>query len=462
MKNKNLYSVLLLMLNIAAYGQNPVQKRLDSIMQLAHTRGIFNGNVLVAQNGRIVYERSFGYADGSKTKLLTSAYKFDIGSVSKEFNGAAILLLKQRGELSLDDPISKFLTDLPEWSAKVKIRHLLTYTSGIPTYDPISSEGDSVILANLKQLKSLKFEPGTAYLYNHYNVYLQMRIVEKVSGQSYAGFLNSNIFKPCGMNGAVVDLPVSSPDIAKAFDQDFHPTPYFQTVSGWVRLTAKDLYLWSECLHQNKILNKSSFAELAAGFPNGESSIGTTGFSGDTLSWHRHQGSNSNYEALLYSDLKQGLTVVMMTNNQQMKVDGIKNALFAALSKEPATVPKKSFYLEIREKTLANVDQGLKYYQELKANQQDTYDFSFEIGDLISTGKYLLRRNKFDDAIKVFQTAVALKAKPADIAYSYELMGECYLKKGDKTNAQINYRQALTLNPNNKNAAGMLQQIDKS
>src|SRR5436305_1511209 len=92
------------------------QKRLDSIMQLAHARGIFNGNVLIAQNGKVIYERSLGYVDGSKTKPLTSAYKFDIGSVSKEFNGAAILLLKQRGLLSLDDPISKFLPGLPEWS----------------------------------------------------------------------------------------------------------------------------------------------------------------------------------------------------------------------------------------------------------------------------------------------------------------------------------------------------------
>lgn len=459
---KSFFVICLMLITCSLCAQTIVQqKRLDSVMQLAHARGIFNGNVLVALRGKVIYEQSLGYADGSKTKPLTSAYKFDIGSVSKEFNGAAILLLKQRGQLSLDDPISKFLPELPEWAAKVKVRHLITYTSGIPTFAATPFEGDSLILANLKQVKALSFEPGTAYIYNHYNVYLQMRIIEKVSGQLYADFLRKNMFKPCGMKGAAIDLPVSSPDMAKAFDQDFHNSPYFQGMSGWVRLTVKDLYQWSECLHGYKILNKASFAELAANFPNGESSIGTVGFAGDTLTWHRHQGSNSNYEALLYSDLQNGLTVVMMTNNQQMKVDGIKNALFAALSGKPVTVPKKSFYLEIREKTLADVGQGLEYYGDLKANHQDSYDFSFEIGDLISTGKYLLRRNKFDDAIKVFQTAVALKAKPADIAYGYELIGESYLKKGEKVNAKANYQQALTLDPNNKNAAGMLQQIGK-
>nr|WP_246001863.1 tetratricopeptide repeat protein [Mucilaginibacter gracilis] len=143
-----------------------------------------------------------------------------------------------------------------------------------------------------------------------------------------------------------------------------------------------------------------------------------------------------------------------------MKVDGVKNALFAALSGESVNIPKKSFYLEIREKTLADVGQGLDYYRDLKAHHQDSYDFSFEIGDLISTGKYLLRRNKFDDAIKVFQTAVALQAKPSDTAYGYELIGEAYLKKGDKASARLNYQQAVNTDLNNKNAKAMLNTLD--
>jgi CubicO group peptidase (beta-lactamase class C family) len=449
------------LLSLFSYAQNSTLKRLDSIMQLAHSRGIFNGNILVVQKGKIIYENSLGFADGSKTKMLTPDYKFDIGSVSKEFNGAAIMLLQQRGQLSLDDPISKYLPDLPPWAAKVKVRHLITYTSGIPVFAPLAAEGDSLIWANLKSLTALQFEPGTAYIYNHYNVYLQMRIVEKVSGKTYKDFTTQSLFKPIGMKGAVVDLSPSDPTMAKAFDQDFHNSQYFQTMTGWVRLTVKDLYQWSVALNQNKLLTKASFTQLAYNFPNGESSIGTVGFSNDTLAWHRHQGSNSNYEALLYSDLKRDLTVVMMTNNQQMKVDGIKNAIFAALANQPVSVPKKSVYLEIRDKVLADVDKGLAYYQDLKANYQDSYDFTFEIGDLISTGKYILRRNKFDDAIKVFQTAVALKAKPADVAYGYELIGEAYLKKQDKVNAQLNYKQAVNIDPNNKNAAGILQQLSK-
>ncbi|WP_175269209.1 serine hydrolase domain-containing protein [Mucilaginibacter humi] len=261
-------------------------------MQLANSRGIFNGNILVAQKGKIIYENSPGYADGSKNKMLTPAFKFDIGSVSKEFNGAAIMLLQQRGQLSLDDPINKYLPDLPPWAAKVKIRHLLTYTSGIPIFAPLATEGDSLINANLHSLKALQFEPGTAYIYNHYNVYLQMRIVEKVSGKTYKEYITQNIFKPLGMDGAVVDLSPDDPQMAMAFDQNFKNSPYIQNMTGWVRLTARDLYKWSVALNQNKLLNKASFTQLAYNFPNGESSIGTVGFSND-MAWHRHRGQTA-------------------------------------------------------------------------------------------------------------------------------------------------------------------------
>jgi CubicO group peptidase (beta-lactamase class C family) len=416
--------------------------------------------VLVAKAGEIIYQASFGYADGTKKKL-TPENKFDIGSVSKEFNGVAIQLLVQRGQVSLDDPLSKFFSQLPQWAQRVKIRHLITYTSGIPNFTPTSSEGDSLIMANLVSLKELSFEPGTNYIYNHYNVFLQMRVIEKVSAMRYADFIAQNLFKPAKMNGAIADLPIADSKMAKAFDQNFVETPYLQSMTGWVRLTAKDLFLWSEALHNFRILDKANLKLLATNFPGGESSLGTVRYNAGTLLWHRHQGSNSNYEALLYSDIKSKVTVVLMTNNQQMKVDGVKDAIFAVINNKAIIIPKKSFYLEIREKALANVEQGLAYYNELKANQKENYDFENEIADLITTGKYVQRRNKFADAIKIFQAALAAGGKPADLSYGYQLIGECYYKLADKTNARLNYQLAAKINPDNKIAANMLEQLDK-
>ncbi|WP_377021559.1 serine hydrolase [Mucilaginibacter angelicae] len=431
-------------------------------MQTAHERGIFNGNILVVQKGKVIYQRSWGYADGSRTKMLTPDMRFDIGSISKEFNGTGIMILKERGLLSLDDPISKFLPALPAWSAKVKIRNLINYTSGIPPVEGNAPEVDSVILSKLMSLKALSFEPGTAYIYNHYNVYLQMRIIEKLSGMPYADFIRKQILIPCGMTLSAIDYSLNAEDAAKAFDSEYKDTPYPPGMSGWVRLPVTDLYKWAECLDSYQVISKASVNELAANFPGGESSLGTSGLENGELVWHQHQGSNNNYEALYYSNLKDQVTIVMMTSNQQMKVYGIKFAILAALKGEPVIVPKKSLYLEMRAKILADPDRGLAFYRDLKANHQDQYDFSSEIPDLISTGKYLERRNKLDDAVKIFTVAVALNGKAADISYGYELIGECYFKKGDKSRATENYTKALEIDPKNKNAEGILATLKKT
>lgn len=456
------YALLILItINISTYAQEKVTARIDSLMQIAYLRGIFNGNVLVVRNGTIIYRGSFGYADAGKKNKLSDSMLFDIGSVSKEFNGAGIMILKAQKKLSLDDAVSMFIPGLPDWAGKVKIRHLINYTSGIPIFDPLALETDDVIMQNLKTLKALKFTPGTAYIYNHYNVYLQKRIIEKVSKMSYADFIRKNIFEPCKMKNAVIDYPVNGPRMAKAFDGDFRPAPYVQGMTGWVRLTAEDLYRWADCLDHFRLIPEPLYRELAANFPGGESSIGTSVFHDNKLILHQHQGSNSNYEALLYNTLSDNVTIVMMTNNQQMKVHGLRAAILAAIKNEPVIVPKKSVYLEIRGKMLKDINNGLTYYNKLKAEQQENYDFSFEIGDLISTGKFLQRRGHLDEAIRIFSLAVELKGKPADISYGYELIGECHLKKGDKSSASVFYRKAIEVDPGNKNALGIFQEIKK-
>jgi len=457
----NLSCLILLLCTSFLNAQDRHIRQIDSLMQVASGRGVFNGNILIAQHGKIIYQKSYGYADGTKTKLLTPGLSFDIGSICKEFNGTSIMMLKERGLLSLDDPVSRFLPDLPAWAAKVKVRHLLNYTSGIPLFSPTAADNDQAIQNNLMALKAVSFEPGSAYLYNHYNVYLQMRIVEKASGLSYADFLKKNILVPCKMSQTRINFPTDGPGMAIAFDNNFKTTRYAQEMTGWLRLPAEDLYQYLKKLENYQLISKASFAALAENFPGGESSLGSTGFENGKLLWHQHQGSNSNYEALIYSDLKADVRIVLMTNNQNFKVHAIKSAILAILKDEPFSIPKRSVYLDLREKMLADTEKGLELFRELKANHQDQYDFSFETGDLISTGKYLQRRNKLDDAISVFHLALLTNAKPADLAYGYELIGECYLKMGKKQQATIYYQKAIAVDPKNKNALGMLEQITK-
>ncbi|WP_147322070.1 serine hydrolase [Mucilaginibacter conchicola] len=456
-----IYFILLSISVMDSFAQQAAVRQIDSAMQLAHQRGIFNGNILVAVKGKVIYERSLGYADGTKTTPLNLSMKFDIGSISKEFNGVAIMLLSERGKLSLDDSLAKFFPEFPAWAKTIKLKQLINYTSGIPALGPAADSTDALVYQSLLKLNALAAQPGTVYIYNHVNVVLQRRIIEKVSGLSYAEFIRKNLLQPAGMNASLVDYPVNGFGMAKAFDQAGRPSDYATGVTGWVRLPVRDLYEWTRALHSGKLISEKSLKLLAESFPGGESSLGTTGYEGDRLIWHQHQGSNYNHEAAFYTNLPEDITIVMMTNNQQMKVWPLKTTILNILHHQPYTVPKKSLYLTIRDRMLDDVNVGLAYYRQLKATGQERYDFSFEIGDLISTGKYLQRRNKYDEAIKVLQTAVQLQARNGDLSYGYELIGDCYQEKGDLAQAAASYRKAVELSPENKNAAGRLQAIEK-
>lgn len=460
LSKKKIFCLLFLIMQGAyVFPQNDITRRIDSVIRLANKRGIFNGNILIKKSDKILYEASMGYAEAGKKSVLSKNLLFDIGSVSKEFNGVSIMILKERGLLKLEDPLSKYIPGLGKWSDRVLIKHLINYTSGIPLFNLLAEEKDEVILENLRGLKDLQFEPGSAYLYNHYNVFLQMRIIEKVSGLSYADFVKENIFTPLEMNNSVVDYPANGVRIAKAFDNEFKPTAYTQSMSGWVRLTAEDLGKWVDALDHYRVISAESYKSLSDNFPGGESSLGSTGFANGQLTWHQHQGSNSNFEALLYSLPKQDILIIIMTNNQQMKVHGIKSAILGILQNQPIEVPKKSVYLQVREKILANRTRGLAYYNLLRATQSDSYDFSFEIGDLISTGKYLQRRKHFDDAIYIYGIATRLNGRASDISYGYEQIGNSYLSKKDKVQAMKSYQKAIEVDPNNKNAKSMLSTL---
>jgi CubicO group peptidase (beta-lactamase class C family) len=107
-------------------------QQIDSLIKTAYELGIFNGNVLVFSKDKTVYEASFGSADAAKKELLTAEFRFNIGSIAKEFNGVAIMMLKEQGKLKLDDKVSKYITNLPAWADKISIKNLLQYTSGLP------------------------------------------------------------------------------------------------------------------------------------------------------------------------------------------------------------------------------------------------------------------------------------------------------------------------------------------
>jgi CubicO group peptidase (beta-lactamase class C family) len=407
-------------------------KKIDSMIHAANANGVFNGNALVAQHGKIIYQSSMGYADGSKTKQLTGDLLFDIGS------------------------ISQYLPGLPQWANKIQIIHLLQYTSGLPLLNLDTDSANQNALANVKKLE---FEPGSAYIYSNANIYLQKKIIEKVTDLPYATFITRNLLNPLKIKGGFIELPPARNDIAKAFDNNYTATVYAGKTTSLL-LSAGDLYQWCGSLHSYRILSKKSVGQLGKRFGNNEGSLGNVKFSGDQISEHAHQGSGDNYKCLLYYNVADDLAVILMTNNQNFKVNQVKDAIVSILNGQPFTVPKRSIYIDLRTKVLDDFDKGIAFYEQIRSSQPNQYDFSSEAIDLYNTGKYLMRRNRFDDAIKIFDLSTLVDIKnTGGMSYAFSLIGDCYLKKGENNLAVIYYKIAVELDPSNKNAEGMLKEI---
>ncbi len=270
----------------SAFGQSDRTKlfeRENAYIRSEAVAHFFRGAVLVGIDGKIVFENAYGLGDEEWSASNTIHTKFRIASLSKQFTAACILLLQERGRLNVHDPISRYMSDLPaSWQA-ITIHQLLTHTSGIPN-STNSSENTRIDrtgatpqqLIGLVTDKPMDFKPGTRWNYSNTGYILLGMIVEKISGQSYADFLQANIFEALGMRDSGYDI---AKDILKERASGYEITDGhianadFIDMSvpfsaGGIYSTVEDLYRWSEALAENgKLLSADSLKQMFTEYP---------------------------------------------------------------------------------------------------------------------------------------------------------------------------------------------------
>lgn len=205
------YPILFLLTGCGLLAQTPadLEKKLDNQIQASLRKvGAPSVSVAVVQDGRTSYVRAFGVADLAAGRPASVETRYAVGSISKQFTVAALLLLQEQGKLSLDDKVSRYFPNLTR-AGEISIRQLLSHTSGYEDYAP----QDYIIpdwthattpLAILEHwaCKPLNFDPGTKWQYSNTNYVLAGQIFEKVSGQPLVSFLREKIFQPLGMTSA--------------------------------------------------------------------------------------------------------------------------------------------------------------------------------------------------------------------------------------------------------------------
>ncbi len=465
MKNNPLTMLLALCVFPAIlHAQAVPAARIDSLLTKANRLGMFNGNVLVALNDRVILKKSYGFADTSRRVLLNEHYRFHIGSIAKEFNAVAIMMLAEQGKLKLGDKVSKYLPELPAWASTVSVLNLMQYTSGIPDVKWKTVKNDVDNMADIMKIDTLNFAPGTNYNYNNNNVFLQRRIVERLSGMSFNEFVRVNLLKPAGMLHSVIDPVDGDSLIARAYNNAGAEDPLAVPIAGWTAVTSEDFYRWALSVREFKLISAASTRQILYPVgPNKQAGLGGGSMNGDRMARHEHDGTARNYQALLIDNAAGKTTVLLMTNNMQNNLYPINNSISLILGGKPAPEIRRSLLTDKR--AMFDTMTGkevLAYVEQLKKGASADYSFDSET-TLNAVGYFFKNKGQLDDAILIFEYNTQLFPTSGNV---FDSLGESYYArndqaKDDKAKALLNYKIAYRLDPSNESAKMVIAELEK-
>ena len=318
-----------------AYSPENADKRIDEFMKKLHTHSAFNGNVLVAKGGKIIYRNSFGWADYLHRDSLKITSQFELASVSKPLTATAVLMLIERGELRLDQTVNDFFPDFPYEG--VTIKQLLSHRSGLPNYvyfvdgiwkDKRKGLSNKEVIDLLIQHKPGKYNaPDARFLYNNSNFMILAAIVEVVSGQSFTVFMQENIFKPLGMKNTAVYSKVDYETIPTGVighDKVFRRSVVQNFLDGpvgdkGIYSTVDDLYLFDRALIEGRVIKKELLDSAYVGRSKPTNGVFNYGYGwrlyekGDHVIAY-HTGWWHGFKNLYIRDFKDDITIVLLSN----------------------------------------------------------------------------------------------------------------------------------------------------
>lgn len=260
---------------------HPDLARMEQIIQYYVSNNRFMGSVLVAEDGKPLLDKGYGFANLEWEVPNSPASKFRLGSITKQFTAASILLLEERGRLKIEDPVKKYMPDAPAAWDKITIFHVLTHTSGIPSFTSFPDYRDTEakpttpekLVARFRD-KPLDFQPGEKWSYSNSGYVLLGYLIEKLSGQTYSAFVQENFFTPLGMKDSGYD---SNSAVIAHRAAGYAPGDKGPVNAGYIDMTipfsagalystTDDLLRWEQGLFGGKVLKPESLARMITPF----------------------------------------------------------------------------------------------------------------------------------------------------------------------------------------------------
>ena len=454
--------------------------RIDKFLSASTVNG-FSGAVLVAQNGKIVFNKGYGFAEKDNKKPITSKTIFDIGSVTKQFTGAAILKLVERGKLKTSDSLSLYFDDLPDDKKAITIHQLLTHTAGLidsfgeGDFDHIPEPKFFGILFSAELLSV----PGTKHRYSNAGYSALAKIIEKVSGEEYEEFLNKQLFEPAGMQQTGYLLPKwNRAQLAHGYQRnvmargttvdryrDDQKVSWNLKGNGGLNSTQEDMFKWYQAMKSEKILSKSLIKQWTEPYvveqQDGSShyAYGWAIFKSKNGSKIvSHNGGNGAFFHEFIWQPKEDVVVILSSNAASDQVESVgwhvRKIVFDE-SYQPDPIRKNPYFLVNEFIQNRNVTESASLLSLIKGENQN----DFQEPEVLNRMGYITLRSEknLEWAEAIFELNTQLFPDDGNV---WDSLGECFQALGKKNQAIAAFRTAVELG-NSESASKLKLLLDE-
>ena len=465
-------SILLATISIFLICQNHILAqdkpvKIDDLLQRYHDYGQFDGAALVAENGKVIFKKGYGFANREWEIPNEPDTKFPIGSITKQFTAMLIMQLVEEGKIKLEGKVIDYLDNYrKDTGEKISIHHLLSHTSGLanwnglPNFAEDQKNGPFSVEQHIKLFCSgdLTFEPGTRFNYSNPGYCILGAIIEKVTGKTFEQCLKDRIFDPLNMKNSGY-AHHKSIIMNRAIGYVKHGSLYqnarsYDTSIGFASQmlysTVEDLYLWDQALFTEKLLPKEhlnlmykQYSPVPYGYGWCINKIAQETSTDSILSVF-HPGNTFGFHSFIIRIIDHRYLVVLLSNAEsRISLDEPAHSIFNILYNK-FVIPPKKHIADTLDKIILKKDitSAIKCYYELKSMYPDDYDFSKE--ELEWLGEGLRERGMLNEAIDIYKLIIELFPSWWN---AYRDAADIYVQKGDKELGMKFYTKSLEMNP---------------
>jgi len=452
---------------------------IDKYVKAEAEQDLFSGAVLVAKDGKIIYQGAFGYAD-IKNKIANAINtKFCVGSVGKTFTGVLIMQLVEQGKIKLADTLDKYLPDFPyPEKSKIQIRHLLNHTSGLGNYFSHPDYQTKIpVLRKIKDALKLVydqkplFEPGTQFRYSNSGMLVLGAVIEKVTGMSYREYLKKQLLDPIGMNDSGIFYPEDNvPNRAVGYSKTGNGNYKIETLNefpafsdGGLYSTVRDMLKYDKALRENRLLSQESRDIMFTVIPPAEKyALGWEKGSFKGSEFVGHVGGCPGFAADFIRFSGEKIMVIVLSNYTEggkLLAAKLHHLVFGVDEKNIPLATKYDF----------NFQKG-RYLGEVKKDYKASIGYldknisgpNPHLPSLFSAARSRIFGNiEVEKAIKLLQQYLDLRPEASHRTRSavWWLSGKGYEQLKETKKAIECYRKSLEINPDFKRAEESLRQL---